>query len=95
MLWEQEHLSPTFATAVKYRASSGKSMMIAAAYADANTFINKHCPTCLVNGMFRKMPAFPGLNPVAENIFMLQMKGSELIACATLKALQHLAHLPH
>lgn len=95
MLGEQEHPSPTLATAIKYQATSGKSMMIAVAYADANVFIKKRCPTSLVNGMSRKMPAFPGLNPVAENIFMLQTKGSELIACATLKALQHLAHLPH
>lgn len=71
-------------------------MTTAVTCAGANAFMNKRCPACLVNGMFRKMPAFPGLNPVAENIFMLQMKGSELIVCATLKALkQHLAHLPH
>lgn len=96
MLWEREHLSPTLATAFKYQATSGKSMMIAVTWADTNAFIKKHCPACFVNGISRKMPAFPGLNPVAENMFMLQTKGSELITCATLKALQqHLAHLPH
>lgn len=95
MLWEQECLRPTFATAIKQGATSENSMMIAVTHADANALMNKHCPACLVSGMFRKMPAFTGLNSMAENIFMLQTKGSELIACAALKALQqHLAHLP-
>ena len=96
MLLEQEHLSPTSATVIQHRGTPGKSMMIAVTCADANAFMNKHCPAHSVNEMLRQMPAFPGLNPVAENIFMLQTKGSEFIACATLKALrQHLAHLPH
>lgn len=76
----------------KLSKNQGKSMMIALTCADANAFMKKHCPACLINGMFKKIQAFPGLNPVTENIFMLQMKGSELIACANLKALQqHLA----
>lgn len=71
-------------------------MAIAVACADANAILNKHSLARLVNGTFREIAAFPKLNPMAENIFMLQMKGSEVITCATLKALQqHLAHLPH
>lgn len=94
--WEHKHLSPTFATVIKHRATAGKNVTMAVTCADANALMNKHCPAYLVNGMFRKIPAFLGLNHVAEVIFMLQMKGSELIAWATLKELQqHLVHLSH
>lgn len=68
ILWEQEHPSLIFTIAIKYRATLGKSVTIVVAFADANVFMSKHCPACLINGMPRKMPASLGLNPMAENI---------------------------
>lgn len=91
MLWEHEHMSPIFATVNKNWAKTEararlRSHMQMQMHSWKNIVL-----ACLINRMFKKIQVFPGLNPVIENIFMLQMKWSMLIACANLKALQHLA----
>lgn len=82
MLWKYRQMSTSFATTIKHWGPSEKRRLqeqaqeekrIAVACADAETFLNKHCPAQLV-GMLRKTPALPGLSPVAESIFTLQRK---------------------